>query len=63
MLFVVMVDANRDPPDRVAEPPATVLCHQDWIMLFVVKGSANVVYAGIIVAKTVIVFHHYSVLV
>ena len=60
---VMMVHVNQEHPDRIAESPAIVLCHQDWIMLFVVKGSANVVYAGIIVAKTVIVFHHYSVLV
>ena len=26
MLFVVMVNVNREPPDRVAESPATVLC-------------------------------------
>ena len=58
MLFVVMVDANRDPPDRVAEPPATVLCHQDWIMLFVVKGSAKVVNTKTIVVKTVTVWEN-----
>ena len=51
-----MVDVNREHPDQVAEPPATVLCHKDWSILFVVKGSANVVYASIIVVKTVIVF-------
>ena len=25
MLYVVMVDVNQEPPDQVAEPPATVL--------------------------------------
>ena len=90
MLFVVMDGVNQEHPDRAAEPPATVLCRQDWIMLFVVmdgvnrehpgraaeppatvlsgtswihrmpfvvKGSANVVYAVIIVVKIVTVNH------
>ena len=62
ILFVVMVDVNREHPVRVAEPPATVLCHKDWNILFVVKGSANVVYAGIFAVKTVTVFQDYIVI-
>ena len=64
MLFVVMVNVDREHPDRVAEPPATVfrLTHfvtvSPSIMLFVVKGSANMVYAMIIVVKTVTVIGH-----
>ena len=50
-----MVDVNRVTPDRVADKPATVLSHKDWIILFVVKGSANVVSAKIIAVKTVTV--------
>ena len=55
MLFVVMVDVNREPPDLVAEPPATVLSHQDWIIRFVVMGSVNGASTKIIVVKIVIV--------
>ena len=29
MLFVVMVNVNREPPDRVVEPPATVVLPPD----------------------------------
>ena len=63
MLFVVMVNVNRVTPDRVADKPATVLSHKDWIILFVVKGSVNVVYAWIIAVKKVTVFHPLFVLV
>ena len=63
MLFVVMVDVNPEHLDRVVEPPVTALCHKDWIILFVVKGRANMVYAMIIVIKTVTVFQDYIVLV
>ena len=65
ILFVVMVDVNREHPVRVAEPPATVLSEMIWIhrMLFVVKGSANVVYAVIIVVKIVTVLKRRVVLV
>ena len=41
MLFVVMAHVNPEHPDRVAESPATVLCHRDWNMLFVVMVDAN----------------------
>ena len=41
MLFVVMDGVNQEHPDRFAESPATVLCHQDWLMLFVVMVDAN----------------------
>ena len=36
-----MVDVNRVTPDRVADKPATVLSHKDWIILFVVMVNAN----------------------
>ena len=41
----------------------TVLSHQDCSILFVVKGSANVVHAWIIAVTTVTVFHHYIAMV
>ena len=50
-----MVDVNHENPDRVAESPVTVLSHQDWSILFVVKGSVNAVSTKIIVVKIVIV--------
>ena len=58
-----MVDVNQEHPDRNAEPPATVFGHQDWIMVFVVVGSANVVYFAIIVVKIVTVLQDYIVMV
>ena len=58
MVFVMMVTVKMEPPELVVESPATVLCQQDWIKLFVVKGSAKVVNTKIIVVKAVTVFHH-----
>ena len=54
MLFVVRVNVNREPLDRVVDKRLIVLSETIWIhrMPFVVKGSANVVYAMIIVVKT-----------
>ena len=61
MASAVRVNANRDPPVRVADKPRTVLseldCHHR--MLFVVTGSAKLVYAMIIVVKIMTVFLDY----
>ena len=51
-----MVGVNREHPDLVAESPVTVFSQQDWIILFVVKGSVNGVSTKIIVVKIVTVF-------
>ena len=60
---VVMVNVNQEPPDRFAESPVTVLSETIWFhrMPFVVTGSANAVYAMIIVVKTVTVLTDYNV--
>ena len=38
---LTVVHVNQEHPDRIAESPATVLSHQDWIILFVVMVDVN----------------------
>jgi hypothetical protein len=52
---------HRDSPDRVVETTATVLCYQDWSMVFVLAGGAKKVYAKVFVVETVTVFPDYTV--